>query len=130
VAARLDRHGFLLEHPPPRLWAVLDRRAAPTYRYSSSHAGTAKTTVEIAANSRIVGTGLAGTTLAHTPDLDGPVTILSFDEGPDVVYIEGLGSGQLIRQPGRGQALLSGFTTWYEPQRYRRRHRTAMTLRC
>lgn len=99
VAARLDRQRILTQPEPPLYWVVLDegvlrRRVGG----SAVMREQLKRLVEAATSPRIVLQVLPYDAGAHA-GVDGPLTILSFDEGTDAVYIEGIGSGQLMTQP-------------------------------
>lgn len=99
AAARLDRQHILNQSQPPLYWVVLDegvlrrRVGGPEVMREQL-----KRLVELATSPRIVVQVLPHDAGAHAGG-DGPLTILSFDEGPDAVYIEGIGSGQLMTRP-------------------------------
>ena len=99
VAARLDRQHILSQQHPPLYWVVLDegvlrrRIGGPDVMREQL-----KRLVEVASSPRIVVQVLPYNAGAHA-GVDGPLTILSFDEGTDAVYIEGIGSGQLMTRP-------------------------------
>ncbi|WP_370420146.1 Scr1 family TA system antitoxin-like transcriptional regulator [Streptomyces sp. QH1-20] len=99
VSIRLGRQARLDEPAPPWLWIILDQ--AVLYRVVGSH-------------------GLMGRQLAHllalterphvhlqilpyeTPELSttgGSMTILKLPNGSEVMYVEGIGSGGIIRDP-------------------------------
>jgi transcriptional regulator with XRE-family HTH domain len=96
VDARLDRQRILSRPHPPLLWVVLDeavlrrRVGSPTVMREQL-----KRLLEVASSARIVVQVLPFNAGAHA-GMDGPLTILSFDEGSDAVYVEGIGSGQLM----------------------------------
>lgn len=99
VAARISRQS-ILEHPTqPLLWAVMDESVLrrPIGGRAVMNAQL-KRLAELAISRRIVLQVLPYDVGAHACT-DGAMTILSFSEGPDVVYVEGPGSGQLINQP-------------------------------
>lgn len=99
VTARLDRQHILKQPNPPLYWVVLDegvlrrRVGGPEVMREQL-----KRLVEVAVSPRIVVQVLPYEAGAHA-GVDGPLTILSFDEGTDAVYIEGIGSGQLMTRP-------------------------------
>ena len=98
VAARLARQK-LLDHPStPLVWAVLDE--AVLRRVVGSREilrGQLKKLAELISSRRIVLQVLPFGAGEHAC-MDGSMTILSFEDGDDVVYVEGPGSGQLITQ--------------------------------
>ena len=99
VAARLDRQRILAQQDSPLYWVVLDegvlRRRVGGRDVMREQL---KRLVELASSPRIVVQVLPYEAGAHA-GVDGPLTILSFDESADSVYIEGIGSGQLITRP-------------------------------
>lgn len=98
LTTRMRRQEILDRKNPPRLWVVLDEKAvrcpvggAKVRRDQTVHL------VELAKRPNI--------TLQIVPDgrgaylgLSGPITILSFDDGPDVLYLEGQTGGQIIKE--------------------------------
>jgi transcriptional regulator with XRE-family HTH domain len=99
VDARLDRQRILNRPHPPLLWVVLDE-AVLRRRVGSPMVlrEQLKRLVEVASSARIVVQVLPFDAGAHA-GMDGPLTILSFDEGSDAVYVEGIGNGQLMTRP-------------------------------
>lgn len=99
VAARLERQRILSNPTPPLLWAVLDeavlRRPVGGREVMQEQL---KRLAELATARRIVLQVLPYEAGEHAC-MDGAMTVLSFAEGPDVVYLEGPGSGQLIDRP-------------------------------
>jgi Domain of unknown function (DUF5753) len=99
VAARLDRQRILNQQQPPLYWVVLDEGVLRRLIGGAAvMREQLKRLVELATSPRIVLQVLPYIAGAHA-GLDGPLTILSFAEGPDAVYIEGIGSGQLMTRP-------------------------------
>ncbi|HEV2638159.1 MAG TPA: helix-turn-helix transcriptional regulator [Actinocrinis sp.] len=99
VIARLERQHVLEQAAPPLLWAILDEALLrrPVGGTATMRAQL-KRLAELAGAQRIVLQVLPFGTGEHAC-MDGAMTILSFAEGPDVVYLEGPGNGQLINQP-------------------------------
>jgi transcriptional regulator with XRE-family HTH domain len=99
VTARLERQHILSHPTPPLLWAVIDesvlRRPIGGRKVMNNQL---KQLADLATSRRIVLQVLPYSVGAHACT-DGAMTILSFSEGPDVVYVEGPGSGLLINQP-------------------------------
>lgn len=98
LAARMARQEILSRREPPRLWVVLDEKAI---RCPVGGAGVMRAQVahlvELAQRPNI--------TLQIVPDsrgayvgLSGPITILSFGDGPDILYLEGQAGGQLAKE--------------------------------
>lgn len=98
VAARMERQRILDNPTSPLLWLILDeavlwRPVGGTEVMRSQ----LKRLVELMTSRRIVLQVLPYAVGAHACS-DGSMTMLSFSEGSDVVYVEGPGIGQLINQ--------------------------------
>lgn len=99
VAARMGRQALLERPSAPTLWFVLDenvlRRAiggSAVMRAQLEHLALA------ADNPCIVVQVLPYSVGAHA-SLDGPLTILSFPDSPDVAYVDGHAKGHFITGP-------------------------------
>jgi transcriptional regulator with XRE-family HTH domain len=101
LAARMKRQEILARGKPPRLWVVLDEKALrcdvggpEVMRGQIAHlielARRPYITIQIVPEGRGAYVGLTG-----------PITILSFDEGPDVAYLESQVGGQLIEEAAK-----------------------------
>lgn len=99
VTARLERQRILAGLSAPWLWVIVDeavlRRPIGGLQVMREQLDRL---AALALNRRIVLQVLPFSAGAHACT-DGALTVLSFDEGPDVVYVEGPGSGQLISEP-------------------------------
>ncbi|HEU5157512.1 MAG TPA: helix-turn-helix transcriptional regulator [Streptosporangiaceae bacterium] len=98
LATRMKRQEILTRSAPPRLWGVLDERALCT-GVGGPEVMKAQIVhlIELAQRPNI--------TVQIVPDgrgaylgLNGPITILSFDEGPDVAYFDNQAGGQLVEE--------------------------------
>lgn len=98
IATRLDRQALLGRLSPPLVWAVIDESVLrrPVGGTDVMRAQL-KRLVDLA-SPRIVVQVLPYAVGAHSC-MDGPMTILSHDEGPQLVYFEGSGIGQVLSQP-------------------------------
>jgi transcriptional regulator with XRE-family HTH domain len=99
VAARLERQKLLGPPPSTLVWAILDESVLrrpiggrDVLREQLKHLA------ELATSRRIVLQVLPFSVGAHACS-DGMMNLLSFKDGPDLVYVEGLGSGHLITEP-------------------------------
>ncbi len=98
LAARMKRQEILARSAPPRLWVVLDEKALRcAVGGAEIMKGQIAHLVELAQRPNI--------TIQIVPDgrgayigLLGSITLLSFDEGPDVAYAEGQIGGQLVEE--------------------------------
>lgn len=98
LTTRMRRQEILDRKDPPRLWVVLDEKAirCPVGGTDVMRDQVTRL-VELAQRPNI--------TLQIVPHirgaylgLTGPITILSFDDGPDVLYLEGQTGGQLVKE--------------------------------
>jgi transcriptional regulator with XRE-family HTH domain len=96
LATRMKRQEILARSAPPRLWIVLDERALRT-GVGGREVMKAQLVhlIELAQRPNV--------TFQIVPDgrgaylgLNGPITILSFDEGPDAVYFDSQLGGHLV----------------------------------
>lgn len=99
VAARLERQRILTRAQPPQLWVILDENVL------RRHVGTTavmraqlERLVAAALQPRIVIQVLPYEVGSHA-GVGGPFAILTLDEGPDVVYVDGFLKGQILAEP-------------------------------
>lgn len=99
LATRMRRQEILDRKEPPRIWAVLDEKAI-----RSPVGGPGVMREQIAHLIEL--TQRPNITLQIVPDqrgayvgLVGSITILSFDDGPDVLNLEGQIGGHLVKEP-------------------------------
>lgn len=99
VMARMERQRILMGGAAPRLWVVVDEAVLrrPIGGPEVMHEQLRRLT-ELTSNKRVVLQVLPFSSGAHAC-MNGALTVLSFDEGPDVAYVEGPGSGQLVSEP-------------------------------
>jgi transcriptional regulator with XRE-family HTH domain len=98
LATRMKRQEILARSAPPRLWVVLDEKALRCdIGGPEIMKGQLAHLIELAQRPNV--------TLQIVPDargsyigLMGSITLLSFDEGPDVAYSEGQLGGQLVEE--------------------------------
>jgi transcriptional regulator with XRE-family HTH domain len=96
VAARMERQSILSRPTPPLLWAVLDEAVLRRpVGGSTVMRAQLKQLAELASSRRIVIQVLPYSAGEHAC-MDGAMSILSFQDGPDMVYLEGPGNGQMI----------------------------------
>ncbi|WP_103503609.1 MULTISPECIES: helix-turn-helix transcriptional regulator [unclassified Streptomyces] len=104
VTARLERQRILARDEPPQLWivleeAVLRRRIAGP----SVMADQLRQLRGIATNPRHV-VQLIPSAIACYPAAGYPYSVLSFDEGADVVHADGFPTGHVVAESGAVQA--------------------------
>ncbi|MBS2966571.1 helix-turn-helix domain-containing protein [Actinocrinis puniceicyclus] len=99
VSARMERQRVLDDPTSPVLWTILDE--AVLHRPVGGREimrGQLRRLADLMRAQRIVLQVLPFEAGAHACS-DGAMIMLGFSEGPDVVYIEGYGSGQLVNLP-------------------------------
>ena len=102
VAARLSRQSILSGSSPPLAWYILDEAILrrPIGDKATMRAQLAR--LLDVGDSPHVFVQVVPFTAGEYPGLDGGLTLLSFDERPDVGYMEGHGgSAVLIESPGQ-----------------------------
>ncbi|GAB3211202.1 helix-turn-helix domain-containing protein [Marinactinospora thermotolerans] len=101
VAARMERQHTLLEAGSPAIWAIIDEDVIR--RLTSDPdilLGQLDKLLELSESGRAdIQIVPSSVSIRRHPGLSGPLTILSFTDKPDVVYVEGFGSGNLISDP-------------------------------
>lgn len=99
TAARMERQEILNRSDPPWFWMVLDEAALrrtiagpQVMRTQLQHLLAYQDSFQVVVQVLPFSAG------AHT-GLNGSLNLLSFDEGPDVAYSEGYGSGRILTDP-------------------------------
>jgi transcriptional regulator with XRE-family HTH domain len=99
LATRMERQGILSRDKPPRLWATCDERALRCVVGSPEiMREQLKFLLEASQRPNIMIEVVPESAGAYA-GLGGDLTLLSFDEGPDVGYTETAGHGQVIQDP-------------------------------
>ncbi|MGY5131306.1 helix-turn-helix domain-containing protein [Streptomyces nigrescens] len=99
VAARMSRQEIFERDEPPRAWFVLDE-----YTLVRKIGGPKVMQAQFerllkAAESPRTVIQVIPTSVPEHPGLAGPFTILGFDEGPDVLYVDGFSQGRTATDP-------------------------------
>ncbi|MFJ1753980.1 helix-turn-helix domain-containing protein [Kitasatospora sp. NPDC088134] len=106
LANRMNRQEILRGDDPPYLWVIMEEHILDKLVGGREvMRAQIERLLEEAENPRVVIQFIPKTVGAHA-GLDGPLTILSFAEGPDIVYCDGHASGRLIL-PARAVAACS-----------------------
>ena len=99
TAARIERQRILVRDDPPKLWVVLGegvlRQAVGGARVMREQLGHLLSVTE---TQRIV-LQVLPFAVSDAPGVDGPAALFEFDDSPPVAYLEGWGSGQVIKDP-------------------------------
>ena len=99
TAARIERQHILVRDDPPKLWVILGegvlRQAVGGARVMREQLGHLLSVTE---TQRIV-LQVLPFAVSDAPGVDGPAALFEFDDSPPVAYLEGWGSGQVIKDP-------------------------------
>ncbi len=99
TAARIERQHILVRDDPPKLWVVLGegvlRQAVGGARVMREQLGHLLSVTE---TQRIV-LQVLPFAVSDAPGIDGPAALFEFDDSQPVAYLEGWGSGQIVKDP-------------------------------
>ena len=99
LVTRMSRQEILRGEDPPYLWVIMEEHVLDKLVGGSEvMRRQIERLLEGAQKPRVIVQFIPRTVGAHA-GLDGPLTILSFHEGPDIVYTDGHASGRLIVLP-------------------------------
>jgi transcriptional regulator with XRE-family HTH domain len=99
VTARIERQGILNREDPPKLWVVLGegvlRQRAGGVRVMREQLDHL---LSLAETQGIV-LQVLPFAVSDAPGVDGPAAVFEFDDSPAVAYLEGWGSGRVVKNP-------------------------------
>jgi transcriptional regulator with XRE-family HTH domain len=99
AAARIERQAILVRDDPPRLWVVLGegvlRQAVGGVRVMHEQLDHL---LSLAQAQGIV-LQVLPFAVSDAPGVDGPAAVFEFDGSPPVAYLEGWGSGRVLKDP-------------------------------
>jgi hypothetical protein len=101
VETRMQRQEELAETETPVMWAIITEAVIRQLASDPDILlGQVNKLLELSEAGRVRLQVLPSNVgIRHHPGLSGPFTILSFADKPDVVYVEGVGSGSMISDP-------------------------------
>ncbi|MGW0312348.1 helix-turn-helix domain-containing protein [Streptomyces flavidovirens] len=99
VAARMSRQIMLDGDEPPRTWFVLDEYALLRHIGGPDVMRAQLARLLKASESPRTVIQVIPVDRPEHPGLAGPFTIMSFDEGPDVLYVDGFSQGRTATEP-------------------------------
>jgi transcriptional regulator with XRE-family HTH domain len=99
ASARIDRQGILARDDPPRLWVVLGEGVL---RQAVGGARVMRDQID-----HLIGVAeLQGIVIqilpfgvSDAPGVDGPAALFEFDDSSPAAYLEGWGSGRIVKDP-------------------------------
>ena len=99
AAARIDRQNILTRDNPPKLWVVLGegvlRQAVGGIRVMREQLGHLLSLAE----AQGIVLQVLPFAVSDAPGTDGPAALFEFDDSPPVAYLEGWGSGRVVKDP-------------------------------
>jgi transcriptional regulator with XRE-family HTH domain len=99
TAARIERQNILMRDDPPKLWVVLGegvlRQAVGGVRVIREQLGHL---LSLAERQGIV-LQVLPFEVSDAPGVDGPAALFEFEDSPPVAYLEGWGSGRVVKDP-------------------------------
>ena len=110
AAARIERQNILMRDDSPKLWVVLGegvlRQAVGGARVMREQLGHLLSLAE--------GQGIVLQVLpfavTDAPGVDGPAAMFEFDNSPTVAYLEGWGSGRVLKDPKEVAAIATALS--------------------
>ena len=110
AAARIERQNILLREDPPKLWVVLGegvlRQAVGGLRVMREQLDHL---LSLAQAQGIV-LQILPFAVSDAPGVDGPAALFEFDESPPVAYLEGWGSGRVLKDPREVAAIATALS--------------------
>ena len=110
AAARIERQNILLREDPPKLWVVLGegvlRQAVGGLRVMREQLDHL---LSLAQAQGIV-LQILPFAVSDAPGVDGPAALFEFDDPPPVAYLEGWGSGRVLKDPREVAAIATALS--------------------
>jgi hypothetical protein len=99
AAARIERQNILTRDDPPKLWVVLGegvlRQAVGGVRVMREQLGHLLSLAE----AQGIVLQVLPFAVSDAPGVDGPAALFEFGDSPPVAYLEGWGSGRVLKDP-------------------------------
>jgi transcriptional regulator with XRE-family HTH domain len=110
AAARIERQNILIRDDPPKLWVVLGegvvRQAVGGVRVMREQLDHLLSL----ADAQGIVLQILPFAVSDAPGVDGPAALFEFDNAPPVAYLEGWGSGRVIKDPGEVTAIATALS--------------------
>ena len=110
AAARIERQNILLREDPPKLWVVLGegvlRQAVGGLRVMREQLDHL---LSLAQAQGIV-LQILPFAVSDAPGVDGPAALFEFEDSPPVAYLEGWGSGRVVKDPREVTAIATALS--------------------
>jgi transcriptional regulator with XRE-family HTH domain len=109
AVARIDRQGILTRDDPPKLWVVLSegvlRQSVGGTRVMREQLGHL---LSLAEKQGVV-LQVLPFKVSDAPGVDGPAALFEFDDLSPVAYLEGWGSGRVVKDPKAVAVITTAF---------------------
>jgi len=110
AAARIERQNILMRDDPPKLWVVLGegvvRQAVGGVRVMREQLDHLLSL----ADAQGIVLQILPFAVSDAPGVDGPAALFEFDNAPPVAYLEGWGSGRVIKDPREVTAIATALS--------------------
>ena len=110
AAARVERQNILMREDPPKLWVVLGEGVL---RQAVGDAGVMREQLghllSLAEAQGIV-LQVLPFAVSDAPGVDGPAVLFEFGDSPAVAYLEGWGSGRVVKDPKEVAAIATALS--------------------
>jgi transcriptional regulator with XRE-family HTH domain len=110
AAARIERQNILTRDDPPKLWVVLSegvlRQAVGGVRVMRDQLGHLLSLAE----AQGIVLQVLPFAVTDAPGVDGPAALFEFEDSPAVAYLEGWGSGRVLKDPKEVAAIATALS--------------------
>jgi transcriptional regulator with XRE-family HTH domain len=110
TAARVERQNIITRDDPPKLWVVLGegvlRQAVGGVRVMREQLGHLLTLAE----AQGIVLQVLPFAVSDAPGVDGPAALFEFDDSSPVAYLEGWGSGRVVKDPKEVTAIATALS--------------------
>ena len=110
AAARIERQNILIRDDPPKLWVVLGegvlRQAVGGARVMREQLGHLLSLAE----AQGIVLQVLPFAVIDAPGVDGPAALFEFEDSPPVAYLEGWGSGRVLKDPREVAAIATALS--------------------
>ena len=110
AAARIERQNILTRDDPPRLWVVLSEGVLRQVVGSASVMREQLDHLLALTEAQGIVLQVLPFAVSDAPGVDGPVALFEFDDSPPVAYLEGWGSGRVLKDPREVAAIATALS--------------------
>ena len=110
AAARIERQNILTRDDPPRLWVVLSEGVLRQVVGSASVMREQLDHLLALTEAQGIVLQVLPFAVSDAPGVDGPVALFECDDSPPVAYLEGWGSGRVLKDPREVAAIATALS--------------------